>query len=153
MPPIEPFPANMIAAIAQLNPTFFILAFAAICADLVTGFVIKGVIPHNVSSSIMREGLVHKAWEIAIMWCAILADIALYVGMGIGVQVLSSATCGFIFVMELASVCENALEGNPELAGAPVIKYVAKAKKEQQEADHDDTADLSEVAKHITRGD
>lgn len=153
MPPIEPFPSNMIAAITQLNPTFFILAFAAICADLLTGFIIKGVIPHKVSSSIMREGLVHKAWEIAIMWCAILADIALYVGMGIGVQVLSSATCGFIFVMELASVCENALEGNPELAGAPVIKYVAKAKREQQERDADETADLSEVPKHITWGD
>lgn len=153
MPPIEPFPNNMIAAVAQLNPTFFILAFAAICADLLTGFIIKGVIPHKVSSSIMREGLVHKAWEIAIMWCAILADIALYVGMGIGVQVLSSATCGFIFVMELASVCENALEGNPELAGAPVIKYVAKAKREQQERDADETADLSEVPKHITWGD
>jgi hypothetical protein len=101
----------------------------------------------------MREGLVHKSWEIAIMWCAIFADIAIYVGMGIGVQIMSSATCGFIFIMELASVCENALEGNPELAGAPVIKYVAKAAKEQREGDADDTADLSEVPRHITRGD
>lgn len=153
MPPIEPFPNNMIAAIAQLNPTFFILAFAAICADLLSGFIIKGVIPHKVSSSIMREGLVHKAWEIAIMWCAVLADIAVFVGMGLTVQVLSSATCGFIFVMELASVCENALEGNPELAGAPLIKYVSKAKREQQQEGPDDTADLSDVGKHLTRGD
>jgi phage-related holin len=143
----------MIAAIAQLNPTFFILAFAAICADLLTGFIIKGVIPHKVSSSIMREGLVHKSWEIAIIWCAVLVDIAVYVGMGVSTQLLSTATCGFIFVMELASVAENALEGNPELAGAPLIKYVARAKKEQQESDPDETADLSDVGKHMPRGD
>lgn len=153
MPSVEPFPQNMIAAITQLNPTFFILAFAAICADLISGFIIKGVIPHKVSSSIMREGLIHKAWEIAIMWCAVLADIAIYVGMGISMQAMSSATCGFIFVMELASVAENALEGNPELASAPFIKYVAQAKKEQADSGLDDTQDLSDVPRHITRGD
>lgn len=124
------FPENLIAAFVAINPTWFILAFAAICFDLLTGFIIKGVIPHNVQSSIMREGLVHKSWEVAIIISATMIDIALAVGMGINMQPLSGVTCAFIFVMESASVCENALEGNPELASAPIIKYVAKAKNE-----------------------
>lgn len=124
------FPDNLIMAFASLNPTWFILAFAAICFDLLTGFVIKGVIPHNVRSSIMREGLVHKSWEVAIILSAALIDIALGAGMGVSMQPVSAATCAFIFVMECASVCENALDGNPELASAPIIKYVSKAKQE-----------------------
>ena len=76
-----PFPDNLIAAFAALNATWFILAFAAICFDLLTGFIIKGVIPHNVQSSIMREGLVHKSWEVAIILCAAMIDIAISAGM------------------------------------------------------------------------
>lgn len=134
------FPENLIIAFFALNPTWFVLAFLAICTDLLTGFVIKGLIPHNVKSSVMREGLVHKSWEVSIMLCTALIDIAISVGMGISIQPISGATCAFIFIMEIASVCENALEGNPELASAPVIKYVSQAKKEA--IDPDATADL-----------
>ena len=136
------FPENLIVAFMALNPTWFLLAFVAICFDLLTGFIIKGVIPHNVQSSIMREGLVHKSWEVAIMISAAMIDIALMVGMGINIQPLSGVTCAFIFVMESASVCENALDGNPELANAPIIKYVAQAKNDVESLDPDDTNDL-----------
>ena len=122
------FPSNIIIAVMALNPTFFILALVAILLDLITGFVIKGLLPRRVSSSVMREGLIHKAWEIAIIICAALLDIAISVGMGVGLQPMSVITCTFIFLMEIASVCENALEGNPDLANAPVIKYVSQAK-------------------------
>lgn len=136
------FPENLIVAFMALNPTWFLLAFVAICFDLLTGFIIKGVIPHNVQSSIMREGLVHKSWEVAIMISAAMIDIALMVGMGINIQPLSGVTCAFIFVMESASVCENALDGNPELANAPIIKYVAQAKNDVESLDPDATNDL-----------
>ena len=136
------YPDNIIYAFSILNPTWFVLALVAILVDLLTGFVIKGLIPHNVQSSIMREGLVHKAWEVAIILCAALIDIAISVGMGIGMQPMSAVTCVFIFIMEIASVCENALEGNPELASAPIIKYVSKAKTDAEKTDPDATADL-----------
>ena len=135
-----PFPENLIAALGQLNPTCFVLAFAGILLDLLTGFIIKGVIPHKISSSAMRQGLVHKAWEIAIMISAALVDVTVNVGMDIGLQLVSNATCGFILIMELASVCENALEGNPELATAPIVRYVAQAKKDAQEPDEGEGA-------------
>jgi len=133
-----PFPENLIAALGTLNPTCFVLAFAGIVLDLLTGFIIKGAIPHKISSGIMREGLVHKAWEIAIMISAALVDITVNVGMDIGLQLVSNATCAFILIMELASVCENALEGNPELATAPIVRYVSQAKKDAQEPDESD---------------
>lgn len=126
------FPDNVISAVMQLDPTIFLFALVAILMDLATGFIIKGVIPHNVKSSVMREGLVHKSWEVAIMLCAALADVALNTGMDIGLQLMSTATCGYILLMEIASVCENALDGNPELASAPIIKYVAQAKAEEE---------------------
>ena len=139
------FPDNLLLAIVALNPTWFILAFVGIVFDLVTGFVIKGVIPHNVKSNIMREGLVHKSWEVAIILCSALFDISINAGLYIagydaGVQLVSTATCGFILLMEIASVCENALDGNPELASAPIIKYVSQAK--QEALDPDATNDL-----------
>ena len=142
------YPDNLIYAFSILNPTWFVLALVAILIDLLTGFVIKGLIPHNVQSSIMREGLAHKAWEVAIILCAALIDIAISVGMGIGLQPMSAVTCAFIFIMEIASVCENALEGNPELASAPVIKYVSKAKTDAEKTDPDATADLG---RHLTK--
>lgn len=125
-----PFPDNIIIALGHLNPTCFVLAACGILLDLLTGFLIKGVLAHAVSSSVMRQGLVHKAWEIAIMCGAALVDVAVLTGMDINLQAVSTATCAFILVMELASVCENALEGNPELANAPVIRYVAQAKRD-----------------------
>lgn len=144
------FPHDLVAAFAALNPVWYLFALVAIFLDLATGFVIKGLLAHNVKSSIMREGLVHKAWEVAIIIAAALIDIALGTGFGIGMQPMSAVTCGFIFLMEVASVCENALEGNPELASAPIIKYVSQAKQEQErllvkidhEPDPDDTVPM-----------
>lgn len=133
-----PIPRDLIMAVATLNPTWYLIAFAGIMLDLASGFVIKGVLPRKVSSSIMREGLVHKAWEVAIIMAAALADVALAAGMDIGLQVVSTATCAYITLMEIASVCENALDGNAELASAPLIRYVAKAKEQADAADEDD---------------
>lgn len=132
------FPNNIVMAISELDPTMFLLAFVAILFDLASGFVIKGLIPHNVRSGVMREGLVHKSWELAIMLCAALADVAFNAGFDIGLQLMSTATCGYILLMEIASVCENALDGNPELASAPIIRYVAQAKaqEEAENAEH-----------------
>ena len=133
-----PFPDNLILALVALNPTWFILAFTGILFDLATGFVIKGVIPHNVRSDIMREGLVHKSWEVAIILSAALVDVSINAGLDLGLQLVSTATCAFILLMEIASVCENALEGNPELASAPIIRYVAQAKASTQDAERGD---------------
>lgn len=124
-----PFPDNLISAVSELNPTWFIIAFAFILLDVVSGFIIKGVMQHNIDSSIMREGLKHKSWEVALIACAALIDVAIGAGMALGIQLVSTLTCSFISIMEAASICENALEGNPELANAPIIKYVAKAKE------------------------
>jgi len=123
-----PFPANLWAALCSLNPTPFLLAIGMILLDLFSGFFLKGVLAHNVQSSIMREGLRHKAWEVALIMATALVDIALCVGMDVGIpQPASTVTCTFIFIMELSSICENALENNPGLANAPIIKYVSKA--------------------------
>lgn len=131
--PTQPFPDALLAAMQAVNFGWLALAASFILLDLASGFIIKGVMQNNVKSSIMREGLVHKAWEVAIMVCAVMLDIAISMGMGLGIQPVSTATCVFIVIMEAASVCENAMEGNPELASAPLIKYVAQAKQEQQD--------------------
>ena len=115
-----------------------VLALVAILLDLLTGFLLKGVLRRNVQSSLMREGLVHKSWEAALIIASALVDIALGLGMNIGIpQPVSTVTCGFIFLMEVASVCENALENNPELADAPIIRYVSQASK-MEEKDSDE---------------
>lgn len=132
-----PFPDNIIAALAALDPTWYAIAVVAIAIDLLTGFFIKGVLAHAVNSSAMREGLKNKAWEVALLICAALVDVALGAGMGLGLQPVGTTTCAFITIMEATSVCENALEGNPDLASAPIIRYVAKAKKSAEEGDNE----------------
>jgi len=129
-----PFPQNVIAACTQLNFTIFFLSLAAIAMDVLTGFIIKGVIGRAISSSAMRSGLTHKAWELALMLAAALTDVAVVLVLSPDApQYVFTATCAYILVMEVASVAENALEGYPELASAPVIKYVLQLFKQKQD--------------------
>jgi len=130
-----PFPQNVISAFTALNFTIFFLALAAIAVDVLSGFLIKGVISRNISSSTMRSGLTHKAWEFALMLAAALADVAIMLVISPDApQYVFTATCSYILVMELASVAENALDGYPELASAPIIKYVLRLFKQKQDA-------------------
>lgn len=103
-----------------------IWALALPCAfmamDMVTGFV--GAVANGCfSSSKMREGLGHKAILLCILALAFLIELA---GEHIAnlpfADVTLVAVAGYIIVMEVGSVLENACTYYPALRDTPLAK-------------------------------
>lgn len=97
-------------------------AVAFMCMDILTGWL-KGVITHTFSSSVMREGLGHKALCLCIIGLALMLEIAgsHIAGLGFsGVTVV--AVCIYIIVMEVSSILENVCSAYPELRDTPLAR-------------------------------
>lgn len=78
----------------------FILPLIMIILDIVTGFI-NAWINKSVSSSVMREGLGHKAGELAYILLGFLANIAF------GLHSVFLLAVFYVCFMELVSILEN----------------------------------------------
>lgn len=88
-------------------------AFLMMCADVVSGFL-KACLQHDVSSTKMRAGLLHKAMLCVIVGAVAFLQVAAQrSGYDFGVPALA-CVCGYICIMEFASVVENVAEGYPD---------------------------------------
>lgn len=103
----------------------FILVGSFILLDLVSG-VLKAFKKKEYNSSIMRQGLFHKAGSIAIVGFGVLVDYAQgYLNLGISIP-LTSTICIYIIVMEIGSIIENLCEVNPEIIPLKLQSYFQK---------------------------
>lgn len=68
--------------------------------DIITGYI-KAVITNSVSSSIMRQGLLHKC---AILLCLMLGFV---VQFAFGLTIVSKVIAIYIIIMEVVSIYEN----------------------------------------------
>ena len=113
----------------------FLVVLMMCIADIITG-IIKAHLTVGYCSTIMREGLLHKAQELLIMGCTIGLQIGLnYIGKyydceqlaGItGVVSALSVFC-YLTAQELISILENYCESNPDAAAAK--RLIKKLKK------------------------
>lgn len=78
----------------------FVLPLVMIILDIVTGFI-NAWINKSVSSSVMREGLGHKAGELAYILLGFLANIAF------GLHSVFLLAVFYVCFMELVSILEN----------------------------------------------
>lgn len=78
----------------------FVLPLVMIILDIVTGFI-NAWINKKVSSSVMREGLGHKAGELAYILLGFLANIAF------GLHSVFLLAVFYVCFMELVSILEN----------------------------------------------
>lgn len=78
----------------------FILPLMMVILDIVTGFI-NAWINKSVSSSVMREGLGHKAGELAYILLGFLANIAF------GLHSVFLLAVFYVCFMELVSILEN----------------------------------------------
>ena len=102
-----------------------IAALIFILFDFVTGLA-KAAYNKQVSSTVMREGLYHKFAEILVIVLAAFIDVACtHLELGFDTPILA-VTCGYIVLMEIASIIENIGEMNPDLANSPVFSIVKK---------------------------
>ena len=106
----------------------YIVTACFILLDMITG-LIKAFKEKNYTSSIMREGLFHKAGSILIVAFGALVDYAqTFLDLGVTVPVAISL-CVYICLMEIGSVIENVCTINPDLMPDKLKAYFQKLSK------------------------
>lgn len=91
--------------------------------DIVSG-LLKGFCTYSLSSTVMREGLIHKAVYILIILLFAAFEVAqqhFVIGFDIPTTL---AACIYIITAELLSVLENLVEIAPEVGEWPIIKQL-----------------------------
>lgn len=98
-----------------------------IVMDYLTG-VAKAVAMKDIDSSMMRDGLWHKAAYVMVIALAeIIEHGQEMVDLGFTVPLIVPA-CVYIVVTETASILENLAAINPELASSPVLQLFRSTK-------------------------
>lgn len=106
-----------------------ISALLFVCFDFLTG-IIKAVKNKNISSSIMREGLLHKCAFVLVIILAIMCEAAMaHLDLGIMVPLIAPV-CVYIVLTEIASILENISEIDPELKGSKLFTLFTSSKEE-----------------------
>lgn len=114
------------------NPIVQAMLFAVlilILADMLFG-IINACMHHEFSSKKLREGLMHKTGELAIVLIGIIIDGLIFAGIDIGVNgPILGVMLTTIIVMEVGSLMEIAAKMNPELEAMQVFKMLASVKE------------------------
>ena len=106
----------------------YIIVGVFIILDFVTGLV-KAFKEKNYTSTIMREGLLHKVGSILCVVFGALVDYAqTFIDIGVSVPVATSV-CVYIVLMECGSIIENIAAINPEILPTALKKYFGKLNK------------------------
>ena len=103
----------------------YVLTFAFIVLDFITG-LIKAFSTKSYSSSVMREGLFHKAGSIMVIVFGALVDCAQgYMDLGVTIPV-ATTLCIYICLMEIGSIIENLCIINPRIIPDKLKSYFIK---------------------------
>lgn len=104
-----------------------VLAFAV--ADWLTGTGAAAK-AHELSSSVMREGLWHKAGEVGIVALALMLEVgSAHLDLGFTAPLFVPA-CVYVVLNETASIIENIAKLNPELKGTKLLKLFESSKSD-----------------------
>lgn len=117
------------------EPELWFMACALVMSlfDVVTGFV-GAAIRGEISSSKMREGLGHKMLLVLIILLAVLLQgFTTHIGdTGWNVPLIMPV-CGYIVIMEVASIVENIKKAYPEIADNPLFHLFENSKNDMGE--------------------
>ena len=106
----------------------YVIVGLFILLDMVTG-LIKAFKEKNYTSSVMREGLLHKCGSIACILFGALVDFAQgYMDLGVTVPVAISV-CVYICLMETGSIIENLCTINPKILPDKLKSFFSKLSK------------------------
>ena len=127
---IEPCTLSMFV---KNNASLLSATLILMLMDVVTG-LLKAFYTKSFASSVMRDGLYHKAGFIMMIALAIICEVFIE-GAQLSVQ-FTIPTCGvvcvYIMLCEFASVVENLSQINPHLAKL-TSKYLVKVPEPNQE--------------------
>ena len=123
------------------KPMIYIITGAFILLDFITGLV-KAFKTKQFTSSVMRQGLFHKAGSVLVVMFGALVDYAqIYIDLGVSLPV-ATTICVYICLMEIGSIIENVCEINPRIVPNKIQSYFQKLNsKENDEKDVDNLDD------------
>lgn len=125
----QPFPFF----IEFTEPELWFIAMALVLSvmDVLTGFV-GAAIRGQISSTKMREGLGHKmVLVLMIVMAVLLQGFTTHIGdTGWNVPLIMPV-CGYIAVMEVASIVENAKGAYPEIADSPLFRLFDNSRDDE----------------------
>lgn len=105
-------------------------ALVLMALDIVVGFS-QSLITGSFSSSVMRVGLGHKFITICIMALSVILEAACSHVAGLPFSgVTTVVVSGYVIVMEVGSILENAAKAYPELRDSPLFRLFEDEKKE-----------------------
>lgn len=110
-----------------------LLACVMMCADVIVGFI-QAAINNQLSSTKMRQGLLHKVLILILIFVCL----AIEVGIGHTVKLpydipTCEVVCGYVIVMELISILENIARGYPEFADSQLFKLFNLSDKDKEQ--------------------
>lgn len=126
----QPFPFF----IEFIEPELWFIAMALVLSvmDVLTGFI-GAAVRGQISSTKMREGLGHKMVLVLMIAMAVLLQgFTTHIGdTGWNVPLIMPV-CGYISVMEVASIIENAKKAYPQLADSPLLKIFENSRDDDE---------------------
>lgn len=109
------------------------LACVMMVADVAVGFIVA-VINENLSSTKMRNGLLHKVLMLVLIFVCLAIEVSISHTGALPYDVPTcEVVCGYIVLMELVSVLENIANGYPELRDSTLFKLFNLDKQESKD--------------------
>ena len=127
--------------ITQMIP--YIITAVFILLDFITG-LIKAFKNKEYTSSVMREGLYHKAGSIIVVVFGVLVDYAQgYLDLGVSIPIALSI-CVYICLMEIGSIIENICIINPAILPDKLQSFFHKLNEKKEVKAEDDNSQSKE---------
>lgn len=110
-----------------------LLACVMMCADVVVGFI-QAAINNQLSSTKMRQGLLHKVLILILIFVCLAIEIAIGHTVKLPYDIPTcGVVCGYVIVMELISILENIARGYPEFANSQLFKLFNLDSKDKEQ--------------------
>lgn len=98
------------------------LACVMMIADMVVGFIVAAI-NEKLSSTKMRNGLLHKVLMLILIFVCLAIEIGVSHTGALPYDVPTcEVVCGYIIIMEFISVLENIASGYPELRDSALFR-------------------------------
>ena len=103
------------------------------CADVVVGFI-QAAINNRLSSTKMRQGLLHKVLILILIFVCLAIEIGISHTVKLPYDIPTcEVVCGYVIVMELVSILENIARGYPEFANSQLFKLFNIDSKDKEQ--------------------
>lgn len=110
-----------------------LLACVMMCADVVVGFI-QASINNQLSSTKMRQGLLHKVLILILIFVCLAIEIGISHTVKLPYDIPTcGVVCGYVIIMELVSILENIARGYPQFADSQLFKLFNLSDKDNKE--------------------